>query len=112
MRRRCGFSQVPIEAWSLAEDSASDQPAEGENDRVHPRFQQTARDCTIRQPGVTLRLAPAALLDELGDETCPSRLVTCPYSLPRIALKVFVKECPVAPSGVLLKLLAMAVHGP
>jgi|GEM_PF-3316442 len=41
-------------------------------------FSKLPGTAPIRQPGVTLRLAPAALLDELGDETCPSRLVTRP----------------------------------
>src|SRR5207253_1679916 len=51
----------------------------------------------------------AALLQRLGDQSGPARLVTCPDATAVVAMEIFVEQNEIAPVGVVLELVGLPV---
>ena len=55
--------------------------------------------------------SPAALFNELGDESCPSGLVAGPEPGAVVPMEVFMEKMKFAPLGIALKFFELAIHG-
>ena len=58
------------------------------------------------------RIEKSEELDQLGDHSCPSRLVACAQPHPVVPMEVLVEENVIPPVGVRLGLFRAAAHRP